>query len=98
MTVWDLLLHFPTGYQDRSRITPIAELNKEGEYAVAKGKITRTSINGTGKNSIFNIFLSDSTGTLRITIFHFKPYQLQQITKGQGICVYGKISLKNENF
>ena len=55
MTVWDLLLHFPTGYQDRSRITPIAELNKEGEYAVAKGKITRTSINGTGKNSIFNI-------------------------------------------
>jgi len=95
MTVWDLLLHFPTGYQDRSRITPIAELNKEGEYAVAKGKITRTSINGTGKNSIFNIFLSDSTGTLRITIFHFKPYQLQQITKGQGICVYGKISFFN---
>lgn len=94
-TIWDLILHFPTGYQDRSQITPIAELSREGEYAVIKGTISRTAINGTGKNSIFNIFLSDSTGTLRISIFHFKPYQLQQITQEQEICVYGKISFFN---
>ena len=84
-TVWDLLMHFPTGYQDRSHITPVSALNKDGEYAVVQGKIARTSVSGTGKNSIFNIFLADTTGTLRISIFHFKPFQIQQISQEEGI-------------
>ncbi len=94
-TVWDLLMHFPTGYQDRSHITPISALNKDGEYAVVRGNIARTSVNGTGNNAIFNIFLADGTGTLRISIFHFKPFQLQQITQDEDLCVYGKISFYN---
>ncbi len=88
-------MHFPTGYQDRSHITPVSALNKDGEYAVVQGKIARTSVSGTGKNSIFNIFLADTTGTLRISIFHFKPFQIQQISQEEGICVYGKISFYN---
>ncbi len=93
-TVWDLLLHLPTGYQDRGTPKAINSL-REGEIVTVKGLVESTHISGMGRKSIYNINLNDGTGIIRIAIFNFKTYQVRDINIGEELSLYGKISFYN---
>jgi len=87
-TVEDLLFTFPRDYMDRSRVTPIAqvELNKEstilGEIIRVKSHKTRT-----GKE-IVEAIVQDNTGALIASWFN--PYVKEVLHSGQTVLMTGK--------
>ncbi|MGL4979585.1 MAG: ATP-dependent DNA helicase RecG, partial [Plesiomonas sp.] len=68
-SVQDLLFHLPLRYEDRTRITPIAQLLPR-LHASAEGSVLRTEISA-GRRRMLTCRISDGTGTLTLRFFHF---------------------------
>ncbi|MDR4506110.1 MAG: ATP-dependent DNA helicase RecG [Candidatus Scalindua sp.] len=87
----DLLYYFPRTYQDRSQIEKISELG-EGDTAMVKGKVTRMkSSNTRGWKSIFEISVTDDTGTLMVKWFN-QPYLKDKFEVDDLVLLYGRVS------
>ena len=71
----DVLLHLPSRYQDRSRITPIGAL-VPGEEAQIDAEIAGREITERGRRFLL-CHLRDATGALTLRFFHFSPAQEQ---------------------
>ena len=68
-TIGDLLFHLPLRYEDRTRLTPIAEL-MPGEHVMIQGVIESASIQGRGRR-VLTCRVSDSTGVINLRFFSF---------------------------
>jgi ATP-dependent DNA helicase RecG len=67
--VRDLLFHFPRDYQDRSRLTPIAEA-VQGEEVTLEGEVVSArNIRLRGRMSMAVVKLRDGTGEITATFF-----------------------------
>ncbi len=90
-TVYDLLYHFPSRYDDYSSRKTIAELmvgvpeTVIGEIVEVKTFTTRNSLGGV------NIIINDDTGALRISFFG-QQWLAKQLFVGQRIVVSGKVT------
>jgi ATP-dependent DNA helicase RecG len=87
-TLQDLWLQLPLRYQDRTRLTPIAQL-QPGVAAQVEGTIEAVE-RGFRYRPVLRVAIGDGTaGTLVLRFFHFRPAQVGQFTPGARIRVYG---------
>jgi ATP-dependent DNA helicase RecG len=85
----DVLFHLPIRYQDRTRITPIAQL-KEGSHALIEGQISSATITP-GKRPNLLCRLQDDTGMVHLRFFHFTAAQKQQLSRGGRYRCFGEV-------
>ncbi|MDD9894054.1 MAG: ATP-dependent DNA helicase RecG [Gammaproteobacteria bacterium] len=89
-TAFDLLLHLPLRWQDRTRITPIGAL-QPGDSCVVQGEILHTEIT-IRKRRMLLVQISDGTGMrLMLRYFRFSKAQQENLPKGKVIRVFGEV-------
>lgn len=84
---FDLFIHLPFRYEDKTKITPIAEL-KNGQPALVVGKIMSTQV----RPKVYNVSISDnSLRSLNLAFFNYWPNTTQQLTFGKFVQAYGNV-------
>ncbi|MDD5945026.1 MAG: ATP-dependent DNA helicase RecG [Clostridia bacterium] len=92
-TVGDVLNHYPREYEDRTAVTPIAELS-EDENAVVVARV-----NDEAKNSyihgmtITKARIYDESGSISVTWYN-QPYAKNNIKAGQTYAFIGKMTVR----
>lgn len=88
--VQDLWFHLPLRYEDRTRITPIAEL-VAGDAAQVEGVIEAVE-SGFRYRPQLRIALGDAShATLLLRFFHFRRQQVEQFKPGLRVRCYGQV-------
>ena len=88
--VQDLWFHLPLRYEDRTRITPIAEL-VEGSSALVEGKVVAVE-RGFARRLQLRVAIEDQAGAgLTLRFFHFRREQIAQLTPGTRLRCYGEV-------
>ncbi len=94
--LYDLLLHLPFRYQDRSHITAIGDLSLH-QPAVIQGIIIESHwLNGNKK--VYHCALDDGTGVINLRFFHMPPYQQKRLQKNTTLKAIGDVLLKAHGF
>ena len=90
-TLRDALETYPRDYEDRTHITPIAEIDMEDKYAVRAVVGTEPKVNRIRKGlTLVKCTIYDETSTLNVTYFN-NPYAAAQLRVGQEYVFYGKV-------
>ena len=84
----DLLFHLPYRYQDRTRITPIAQL-APGVDRVVVGQIDDAAIRF-GRRRMLVVSVNDDTANLVLRFFHFSQSQQRAFKPGAWIQCFGE--------
>ena len=89
-TAFDLLLHLPLRWQDRTRITPIGAL-QVGDSSVVQGEVLHSEITQR-KRRMLLVQISDGTG-MRLTLryFRFSKAQQENLPRGKIVRVFGEV-------
>lgn len=87
----DLCFHLPYGYQDRTKITPIIDLQPGDEKLVKVKILSSQSLYRPRKMMVLKS--SDSSSNINIRFFYFHPAQTRQLKAGTELLCYGKVSL-----
>lgn len=92
-TVEDLLYLFPRRYEDRTQMTPIAQV-KLGEMQTVSGKVTMAAGRQTwfSKKKVYEMVVDDGTGRLFCVWFN-QPYLQYYFKEGVSVVLYGKIEV-----
>lgn len=87
----DLLLHFPSYYNDFSKITKISEI-KPDTIATLKGKIITISNKRSFKKRMYitEAILSDESGSIKVVWFN-QPFLAKSIAKNSLMMLSGKV-------
>jgi len=95
-SVGDLLRHFPSRYEDFSRIVPIADL-APGEEATVRGVVRSAQARYTRRRgmAITEALIEDETGTVR-AVWYNQPYLANAFRAGRAVNLAGKVSLSDE--
>ncbi len=95
-TVYDLLWHFPSRYDDFSRVISIADLTAN-QTATISGIIENVTLKKTWKRHmvIVEATLRDSTGAMKALWFN-QPYIARILRRGMQANFAGKVSLGSE--
>jgi ATP-dependent DNA helicase RecG len=95
-TVHDLLWHFPTRYEDFSKIYPIAEL-EPGQQATITGTVEEVQSKRSWRRamSIVEATIADESGTIRAVWFN-QPYVANVLKVGRIANFAGKASTSEE--
>lgn len=88
-TLLDLLLHLPTRYQDRTRVTPLVALPSDAE-ALVVGEVMETRLNH-GRRRSWLVTIGDGTGFLRLRFFHFSERQRNAMAAGMYLRCFGDV-------
>ncbi len=88
-TLQDLLLHFPSRYQDRTRISPIGSV-RLGDQVVIEGYIDVAELKIRKKTSLL-CQMSDGTGSIVLRFFHFTARQRGSLVRGAKIRCFGEV-------
>jgi ATP-dependent DNA helicase RecG len=94
LTVEDLLYRFPTRYEDRSRLQPIASL-KPGQTVAIAGRVLACGLRSTRRPGfkIFEAAIDDGSGSLR-AVWLNQPFLQTVFARGQHVVLYGPIELR----
>ncbi|MBE8718979.1 ATP-dependent DNA helicase RecG [Cellvibrio polysaccharolyticus] len=87
-SIQDLLLHLPTRYMDRTRITPIGGLQPNAHYVI-EGSVRASDI-VIGKRRSLVVRLQDDTGTTTLRFYHFNKAQKERFAPGARLRVFGE--------
>lgn len=87
--VGDLVFHLPYRYQDRTRVTPIVDL-QTGSYAVVVGEVIAVQSQFAGRKRL-HCHIQDQQGTLALLFFHFHKAQIQNLQKAKYLRVFGEV-------
>ncbi len=96
-TLSDLISYFPRGYEDRTHIIPLAEL-ESGEPACFQATVVsapRTSYIRRGLNST-RCAISDQSAKIRVTWFN-QPWMRENLKSGESYYFYGVLSGDDRN-
>ncbi len=93
----DLLFHFPSRYQDFSKIIPISEVGI-GETVTVMGRVLDIQNIRTfrKKMNITEAIVEDASGPIRAVWFN-QPYLVQSLRKGLNVVLSGKTSFSNDS-
>ncbi len=95
-TVRDLLWHFPSRYEDFSKIYQVSDL-EPGQQATVQAVIDEVRSRRTRRGfSIVEALLSDDSGTIRAVWFN-QPYIAHTLHTGRAANFAGKVSISDEN-
>ena len=87
----DLCFHLPFGYQDRTKITQIIDLQPGDEKLIKVKVLTSQSLYRPRKMMVLKS--TDSSSNINIRFFYFHPAQTRQLKAGTELLCYGKVSL-----
>ncbi|MEO6799660.1 MAG: ATP-dependent DNA helicase RecG [Rhodanobacter sp.] len=88
--IQDLWFHLPLRYEDRTRVTPIADLHA-GERAQVEGVVEAVE-RGFRYRPQLKVAISDASGqTLLLRFFHFNRAQADQLRPGTRLLCYGEV-------
>jgi ATP-dependent DNA helicase RecG len=95
-TIGDLLRHFPSRYDDFSRIMSVAELTP-GEEATVQGIVRNVQVKYTHRRgmTLVEAFIEDATGSIRAVWFN-QPYLANALRIGRAVSLAGKVSISEE--
>jgi len=88
LSVQDLWLHLPLRYEDRTRLTTIAQL-ESGVPAQIEGQVEAVERSFRFRPMLRVAVSDDSHGTLVLRFFHFRPAQVAQFAVGTRVRVFG---------
>jgi len=90
-TVQDLLFHLPFRYEDRTRITSLAQV-RVGTRALISGVLESVSFPQSGKTRLL-CELRDTTRVLHLRFFHAYPHYQKMIKVGARLLCFGELGL-----
>ncbi|HEU0196583.1 MAG TPA: DEAD/DEAH box helicase, partial [Nevskiaceae bacterium] len=88
----DLLLHLPSRYEDRRRITPLAALRPEAE-ALVVAQVAAVEVRLAGRRSLV-VTLADERAPgarLQLRLFHFGEVQRRGFVEGCWVAAFGAV-------
>ena len=90
----DLLFHLPGGVIDRTKVTPVAELQR-GQYATVEVTITEHRAPPRIRQRLpYKVSAYDASGDLQLTFFHVKgDYLLKQLPVGEKRLISGHVDM-----
>ncbi|MBV2209428.1 MAG: ATP-dependent DNA helicase RecG, partial [Thermomonas sp.] len=88
MTLQDLWLHLPRSYEDRTVLTPLAQL-RTGQAAQVEGRVQAVERSFRGRPMLKVVIADEALRSLTLRFFHFRAAQVAQFVKGAVIRVYG---------
>ncbi|MEM7098885.1 MAG: ATP-dependent DNA helicase RecG [Pseudomonadota bacterium] len=86
--LFDLLLHLPARYQDRTQLTPTTHI-RAGDECLVQGQIVSTQVLF-GKRRSLKVSVQDDYGRIHMRLFHFSKYQQQNLSVGTHIRLFGE--------
>ena len=91
-TLGDLICHFPRGYEDRTRLVPIAELEPDVP-ACFKAMVMNTPRTAHIRKGLdmTKVQLADTSGRLNVTFFNNR-FAAEQLQYGKEYIFYGAVS------
>ncbi|MFQ6840824.1 MAG: ATP-dependent DNA helicase RecG, partial [Agathobaculum sp.] len=90
-TLRDALETYPRDYEDRTRITRIADIDAEDKYAIRAVVGTEPKANRIRKGlTLVKCTIFDESGSLNVTYFN-NPYAAALLRAGQEYVFYGKV-------
>ncbi|MBR3927406.1 MAG: ATP-dependent DNA helicase RecG [Clostridia bacterium] len=94
-TVRDLLMHFPSGYRDLSRITPLSDVRPGGMYAV-RCTVCAPATQAWAKGLLITrCLVTDGTGEITC-VFYNQPWMKSNLSVGRSLLLYGRAELKGK--
>ena len=87
--VQDLLFHLPMRYEDRTRITPIADIRPES-FATIEGYVQHIEVQF-GRRPILSVTLSDGTSKIMLKFFNFNAGMKNSLATGVRVKAFGEI-------
>lgn len=86
--IFDLLLHLPRDYEDRSRSLSIAEVG-HGQSALVTGRVVHVD----NKRSGMTVVIDDDTGTVSLRFFKVYPGLAQTMSLGTRLQLFGEVKV-----
>lgn len=86
--IFDLLLHLPRDYEDRSRSLSIAEVG-HGQSALVTGRVVHVD----NKRSGMTVVIDDDTGTVSLRFFKVYPGLVQTMSLGTRLQLFGEVKV-----
>jgi len=102
-TVRDLLLHVPRAYQDRRRMTPVAEAQPGAEVTIAAEVVSARHVRLRGRLSMAVLRVRDATGEMNVTFFG-RGFLARAFSPGTRLVLSGRVetwqgpALKNPEY
>ncbi|MHC9541643.1 MAG: ATP-dependent DNA helicase RecG [Vulcanimicrobiota bacterium] len=89
-TLEDLVFHFPRRYEDRSRLTPIAEV-QDGSFETVSGVVAaKSESRPRGGLVISKVMIDDGTGVMVLLWFN-QPFRSAHLLKGMKLYASGRV-------
>lgn len=95
-TLFDLLLHLPRDYEDRSHIVPISML-KVDKFALIQGVVADIKQPTRGRTKL-EVLVSDNTGMVTLRFFKTYASLLKQLQMGNEVRLFGEIKRYQHRF
>lgn len=86
--IFDLLLHLPRDYEDRSRLVSIAEL-AHGQAALITGRVVHVD----NKRSGMTVVIEDHSGTISLRFFKVYSGLAQTMSLGTQLQLFGEVKV-----
>ncbi|MCD1279783.1 ATP-dependent DNA helicase RecG [Psychrobacter sp. CCUG 69069] len=86
--IFDLLLHLPRAYEDRSRLLSIAEV-AHGQSALITGRVVHVD----AKRSGMTVVVDDDTGTMSLRFFKVYRGLAQTMSLGTWLQLFGEVKV-----
>ena len=86
--LFDLLLHLPRDYEDRSRLVNISDL-QDGQSALIEGQVTYED----NKRSGMTVVIEDATGAIQLRFFKVYAGLAQTMTLGTQLRLFGEVKI-----
>lgn len=90
-SLMDLLMHFPSRYEDRTKISKLAAMELE-QFGVFQGEVVDKTITF-GRRRSLQVLIQDDTSANVLRFFHFNKTQEQQFSIGNWVRCFGQPSL-----
>lgn len=87
--IGDVLLHRPLRYEDRTCVTPVAQIVAHGLPAIAVVRVDAAEVRQGRRRSLL-VSASDGGGRLWLRFFHFAPAQQTRLAPGTWLRVFGE--------
>ena len=87
-SIYDLLFHLPIRYNDRTRITTIADLTLNTDVQLV-GEVFNAKV-VFGRRRMMTATLHDQTGEISLRFFHFNQSQLRGLADGTRLICFGE--------
>lgn len=91
-SIFDLIIHLPYRYQDRTRVTMIRDLRLH-QPAVVQGTVIESHWLK-GKRRVYHCSLRDASGTIALRFFHMPPFLEKRLQNHTQLKAFGEVKLK----